>query len=74
MFWGLFFVLVGGLMLLDHWDLYYSGFFSKLVISGLIAWGGSIILHHTRRCQSVKSNAVGEAEIESTTPSADPVG
>ncbi|MCP4708509.1 MAG: hypothetical protein GY869_07790 [Planctomycetes bacterium] len=74
MFWGLFFVLFGGLLLLDHWDLYYGGLLSKLFISGLISWGGSIIFDHTQESRTMESNAVGEAEIESTNPSADPAG
>ncbi len=65
MFWGLFLVLLGGLLLLDHWDVYYGGFGSKLIIAALIAWGGSIIINHTRRHIS-RDNSIGSAEVEST--------
>jgi|GEM_PF-3882301 len=68
MFWGLFFLLLGGLMLLDHWDLYYGGLISKVIISGLLSWGASILFNHAYRRRSARDNAVGEAEIESSAP------
>lgn len=74
MFWGLFFVLIGALLLLDHWDLYYGGLISKFIIAGLISWGGSLLFDSTRWHRSTESGAVGEAEIESTTPSTDTAG
>ena len=74
MSWGLFFILLGALILLDRWDIYYGGFFSKLVISGLIAWGGSILLGRVRRAPEIEAGAVGAAEIESTTASTDSPG
>ena len=74
MFWGLFFVLLGALLLLDHWDIYYGGLISKFIIAGLIAWGGSLLFDHARRRPDSECGAVGEAEIESTTASTDPAG
>ncbi len=74
MFWGLFFVLLGGLLLLDHWDLYYGGLISKCIIAALISWGGSLIFDSTRRRRSSECGPVGEAEIETTTPSTDVAG
>ena len=47
MFWGLFFILFGGLLLLDRWDMYHGGLLSKLLISGLIAWGAAILFNRT---------------------------
>jgi len=73
MFWGLFLILFGGLLLLDRWDIYYGGLISKVIISGLIAWGGSILMNRVHRPREVNNGAVGEAEIESTTASPDSV-
>ncbi len=66
MFWGFFLILLGGMILLDRWDIYYGGLGSKLLIAGLIAWGASLIFDHQRRRVSADSDAVGKAEIEST--------
>jgi len=67
MFWGLFLVIFGGLLLLDRWDVFYGGFLSKLIIAWLIAWGGSILLDRGRRNSKCSGGAVGEGKIESTT-------
>jgi hypothetical protein len=66
MFWGIFLILIGGLILLDHWDLYYGGLISKLIIAGLIAWGGSILLERANRRSKCRDDEVGEGKIEST--------
>lgn len=67
MFWGFFLILLGGMILMDRWDIYYGGFISKLIISGLIAWGASLIFEHQgRRRHLTDDNAVGEAKIESS--------
>ncbi len=68
MFWGLFLVLLGGLLLLDYWDVYYGGFGSKLIIAALIAWGGSIIANHLAQRQP-RSDSIGSAKVESTSTS-----
>jgi len=52
MFWGLFFILFGGLLLLDRWDMYHGGLLSKLLISGLIAWGAAILFN--RACCAIR--------------------
>ena len=44
------------------------------LISALISWGGSIIFDHTQRHQAADDNAIGEAEIESQSATADPAG
>jgi len=66
MFWGLFLVIFGGLLLLDRWDVFYGGFLSKLIIAWLIAWGGSILLNRGHRDSKRCDGAVGKGNIEST--------
>ena len=81
MFWGLFLILFGGLTLLDRWFVRDLDFFPALIIAGLIAWGGSILFDRggsrsvERCCSQTQENerAVGEAKIESTTASSDPI-
>jgi hypothetical protein len=68
MFWGIFLIIFGALILLDRWDIFYGGLVSKLVISGLIAWGGSLLLEHRRGGGNHSGDAVGEGKIESTSP------
>lgn len=79
MFWGLFLVLFGGLMLLDRWFVHDIDFLPTLIISVLIAWGGSILFDRGGSRSAERSDAraqkderaVGEAEIESTTAATD---
>ena len=66
MFWGVFLVLIGGLLLLDRWDYYHGGFVSKVLISALIAWGASMLFDRTCWHIGVRTDRTDDSRLSAT--------